>query len=96
MVTKTTRNLNLYLILLWFAGALWWDGKGTSGVSKPKFFRIKTTDGSIVKNINILNCPVQCVSINTATDTVVDNFYIDVSDGDSVSYFKSFIKISLT
>lgn len=91
--TKIYQKFNwvYHSLLFWFAGALWWDSKGTSGVSKPKFFRIKTTGGSVVKDINILNCPVQCVSINTASDTVIDNFYIDVSDGDSVSYFKSFV-----
>nr|AEE61589.1 unknown [Dendroctonus ponderosae] len=64
-------------------GALWWDGKGTSGVKKPKFFRIKTTGGSTFSDITLLNCPVQCVSINSASDTTIDNFLLDVSAGDS-------------
>ncbi|CAG9766618.1 unnamed protein product [Ceutorhynchus assimilis] len=63
-------------------GPKYWDGKGDKGTVKPKFLRIKTTGGSTVKNIKLLNCPRQCVSINTASDTVLDNFNIDVSAGD--------------
>lgn len=66
-------------------GALWWDGKGDSGVSKPKFLKIQTTDGSVLEDITLLNCPVQCVSISSASDTTINNFLIDVSDGDDVS-----------
>ncbi|MDN4175890.1 glycosyl hydrolase family 28 protein, partial [Nocardioides sp. SOB77] len=64
-------------------GAKWWDGKGDKGKKKPKFFRIKTTGGSNLNNIKLLNCPHQCVSINSASDTVLDRFTIDVSAGDS-------------
>ncbi|CAG9766620.1 unnamed protein product [Ceutorhynchus assimilis] len=63
-------------------GPKYWDGKGDNGTVKPKFLRIKTTGGSTVKNIKLLNCPKQCVSINSASDTVLDNFNIDVSAGD--------------
>ncbi|CAG9766622.1 unnamed protein product [Ceutorhynchus assimilis] len=66
-------------------GAKWWDGKGDSGKIKPKFLRIKTTGGSVLKNIKLLNCPKQCVSINSASNTVLDHFTIDVSAGDSGS-----------
>ncbi|CAG9766619.1 unnamed protein product [Ceutorhynchus assimilis] len=48
-------------------GPKYWDGKGDNGTVKPKFFRIKTTGGS---------------TVNTASDTVLDNFNIDVSAGD--------------
>ncbi|XP_060535043.1 polygalacturonase-like [Cylas formicarius] len=64
-------------------GQLYWDGKGSSGTKKPKFFRIKATGGSVFKDINLLNCPVQCVSINSASDLTVSGFNIDVSAGDS-------------
>ncbi|MDN4163606.1 glycosyl hydrolase family 28 protein, partial [Nocardioides abyssi] len=64
-------------------GAKWWDGQGDKGKKKPKFFRIKTTGGSNLNNIKLLNCPHQCVSINSASDTVLDRFTIDVSAGDS-------------
>ncbi|XP_050305049.1 polygalacturonase-like [Anthonomus grandis grandis] len=64
-------------------GAQYWDGLGDNGVTKPKFFRIRTTGGSLFENINLLNCPVQCVSINRANNTVLNKWTIDVSAGDS-------------
>ncbi|XP_050300104.1 polygalacturonase-like [Anthonomus grandis grandis] len=64
-------------------GAKWWDGKGDKGKKKPKFLRIKTTGGSTLKDIKLLNCPHQCVSINSASDTTIDNFYLELSAGDT-------------
>ncbi|XP_050299868.1 polygalacturonase-like [Anthonomus grandis grandis] len=64
-------------------GAKYWDGKGDKGVKKPKFFKIKTTGGSLLQNIKLLNCPHQCVSINSASNTVLNKWTIDVSAGDS-------------
>ncbi|XP_050305047.1 polygalacturonase-like [Anthonomus grandis grandis] len=64
-------------------GAKYWDGQGDNGVTKPKFFKIKTTGGSLFDNIKLLNCPVQCVSINDASNTVLNKWTIDVSAGDS-------------
>ncbi|KAL1509556.1 hypothetical protein ABEB36_004270 [Hypothenemus hampei] len=64
-------------------GAKWWDGKGDSGTKKPKFFRIKTTGGSTFSNIKLLNCPRQCVSINSASDTTIDNFDLELTAGDT-------------
>ncbi|XP_066257140.1 polygalacturonase-like [Euwallacea similis] len=64
-------------------GAQWWDGKGDSGVKKPKFMRIKTTGGSTLSDIKLLNCPRQCISINSASDTTIDNFYLEVTAGDT-------------
>ncbi|XP_050305046.1 polygalacturonase-like [Anthonomus grandis grandis] len=64
-------------------GAKYWDGQGDNGVTKPKFFKIKTTGGSLFDNIKLLNCPVQCVSINSASNTVLNKWTIDVSAGDS-------------
>lgn len=66
-------------------GAKWWDGLGDKGVKKPKFLRIKTTGGSVFEDIKILNCPHQCVSINSASDTTIKNFDIEVTAGDTVS-----------
>ncbi|XP_076272267.1 polygalacturonase-like [Rhynchophorus ferrugineus] len=64
-------------------GANYWDGKGDSGVTKPKFFRIKTSGGSTFTDIKLKNCPHQCVSINSASDTTLNGWTIDVSAGDS-------------
>ncbi|KAH1027634.1 hypothetical protein HUJ05_001109 [Dendroctonus ponderosae] len=63
-------------------GADYWDGKGDSGIKKPKFMTIATTGGSTFSDINLLNCPHQCISISSASDTTLENFVIDVSDGD--------------
>ncbi|ERL93975.1 hypothetical protein D910_11260 [Dendroctonus ponderosae] len=63
-------------------GADYWDGKGDSGITKPKFLTIATTGGSTFSDINLLNCPHQCISISSASDTTLDNFVVDVSDGD--------------
>ncbi|XP_048518723.1 LOW QUALITY PROTEIN: polygalacturonase-like, partial [Dendroctonus ponderosae] len=63
-------------------GADYWDGEGDSGITKPKFLTIETTGGSYLSDINLLNCPHQCISISSASDTTLDNFVVDVSDGD--------------
>uniref|UniRef100_A0AAR5PUR4 endo-polygalacturonase n=1 Tax=Dendroctonus ponderosae TaxID=77166 RepID=A0AAR5PUR4_DENPD len=63
-------------------GADYWDGKGDSGIKKPKFMTIATTGGSTFSDINLLNCPHQCISISSASDITLENFVIDVSDGD--------------
>lgn len=68
-------------------GADYWDGKGDSGITKPKFLTIATTGGSVFSDINLLNCPHQCISISSASDTTLENFVVDVSDGDDVSFF---------
>ncbi|KAJ8970225.1 hypothetical protein NQ317_003771 [Molorchus minor] len=62
-------------------GALYWDGKGSSGKTKPVFIRIETTGGSVANNINLLNCPIWCASIKSS-DLIVDGWTIDVADGD--------------
>ncbi|KAJ8960363.1 hypothetical protein NQ317_000616, partial [Molorchus minor] len=63
-------------------GALYWDGLGGAGTTKPKLLRVETTDGSTITNLNILNCPAWCVSIKSS-DLVIDGWTIDVSDGDT-------------
>ncbi|CAH1156163.1 unnamed protein product [Phaedon cochleariae] len=64
-------------------GQLYWDGKGgNGGITKPKFFKIKATEGSHFKNINLLNCPVQCTSIDHSGPLTLSGWNIDVSQGD--------------
>nr|ADU33338.2 endopolygalacturonase [Gastrophysa viridula] len=63
-------------------GQLYWDGKGGKGKKKPKFFKIKATEGSHFKNINLLNCPVQCTSIDHSGPLTLSGWTIDVSAGD--------------
>ncbi|XP_050512596.1 polygalacturonase [Diabrotica virgifera virgifera] len=63
-------------------GALYWDGMGgNGGVTKPYFFQIETTGGSIFRNIHLLNCPHHCVIISS-TDLTITGWNIDVSAGD--------------
>ncbi|XP_072375684.1 polygalacturonase-like [Diabrotica undecimpunctata] len=66
-------------------GAHYWDGKGDKGNKKPKFFKIQATGGSTFKNINLLNCPHQCVSIQNSKQLTISNWNIDVSAGDKNS-----------
>ncbi|XP_060535425.1 polygalacturonase-like [Cylas formicarius] len=63
-------------------GAQYWDGQGDKGKVKPKFVRVQTTGGSVLNGINLLNCPHQCVSINGADSTTLQNWTLDVSAGD--------------
>nr|ADU33339.2 endopolygalacturonase [Gastrophysa viridula] len=63
-------------------GAKYWDGKGDKGVKKPKFIRIKATGGSVFKGLHVLNCPKQCVSLNSCDHVTLDNWTVDVSAGD--------------
>ncbi|KAJ3095211.1 hypothetical protein HK100_005887 [Physocladia obscura] len=67
------------------SGAGYWDGQGSNGgVAKPKFFSLKTTATSVIKNIKIVNAPVQCFSIS-ASDTTLDSITIDDSAGDALT-----------
>lgn len=62
-------------------GALWWDGEGDDGVSKPKFFYAHDLTSSTITGLNILNPPHQVISINGASDLTVDSVTIDATDG---------------
>lgn len=62
-------------------GALWWDGEGDDGISKPKFFYAHDLTSSTITGINILNPPHQVVSIDGASDLTIDSMTIDGSDG---------------
>lgn len=65
-------------------GALWWDGKGDSGVKKPKFFAAHDMTGnSLIENIKILNPPHQVFSINGAKDLTLNKVTIDARSGDT-------------
>lgn len=63
-------------------GALWWDGEGDDGKTKPKFFQAHDLTSSTIENINILNPPHQVFSINGADTLTLANIEIDASDGD--------------
>lgn len=62
-------------------GEKYWDGQGgAGGVTKPRFFTIETTGGSVFKNIKLLNCAMFCVGIHS-TDLHLDGWTLDVSAG---------------
>ncbi|KAG5870255.1 hypothetical protein JTB14_000312 [Gonioctena quinquepunctata] len=63
-------------------GALWWDGQGGKLIGKPYFFKIVVSGGSLFKNIFLLNCPKNCVMIDSS-DTTITGWTIDVSEGDN-------------
>ncbi|KAL1509741.1 hypothetical protein ABEB36_004433 [Hypothenemus hampei] len=62
-------------------GLLYWDGKGTGGGSRPRFFRI-TVENSILENINVKNCPVLCVLIRSSNNLIVRNWNINNLEGE--------------
>ncbi|KAF3766714.1 family 28 glycoside hydrolase [Cryphonectria parasitica EP155] len=64
-------------------GALWWDGEGDDGISKPKFFQAHDLTDSTIENINIVNPPHQVFSINGCQTLTVSGVTIDASDGDA-------------
>nr|ACP18831.2 endopolygalacturonase 1 [Chrysomela tremula] len=63
-------------------GAKYWDGKGDGGVKKPKFVRVKASGGSVLTGLHVLNCPRQCVSVNSCDHVTLSNWNVDVSAGD--------------
>lgn len=65
-------------------GALWWDGKGDEGVTKPKFFKAHDLTSSTIESLKIVNPPHQVFSINGADTLALTGITIDASDGDSL------------
>lgn len=63
-------------------GALWWDGEGDDGKTKPKFFQAHDLTSSTIENIYVLNPPHQVFSINGVDTLTVASVTIDASDGD--------------
>ncbi|KAF4441838.1 endopolygalacturonase [Fusarium austroafricanum] len=66
-------------------GKRWWDGKGgNGGKKKPKFFSAHSMTNSNIKNLNVLNTPVQAFSINGVTNLGVYDVHMDNSLGDTL------------
>ena len=65
-------------------GARWWDGEGSNGgKTKPKFFYAHSLKSSSITGINILNSPVQVLSVDGSTDLTLASITIDDSAGDA-------------
>ncbi|KAJ3210091.1 hypothetical protein HDU82_008792 [Entophlyctis luteolus] len=67
---------------LYGSGEDYWDGKGSSGVNKPKMFRVETTGNSKFSGFTIKNTPVHCFSI-AGSDTTFSGITINNSAGDA-------------
>ncbi|XP_060535646.1 polygalacturonase-like [Cylas formicarius] len=62
-------------------GQLYWDGAGSSSASaKPNFLTITDAQNSTFSGINLLNCPISCVSVVSCNEVVLDDFTVDVSE----------------
>jgi polygalacturonase len=68
-------------------GAQWWDGEGSNGgKTKPYFFYAHSLTGSSsITGLNILNTPVQAVSIDDSTGLTITDMTINDSAGDTDS-----------
>ncbi|KAK3115639.1 hypothetical protein LTR53_004792 [Teratosphaeriaceae sp. CCFEE 6253] len=73
--------------LIDMGGDQWWDGQGSNGgVTKPKGFYAHDLTDSVIQDLSIKNTPIQCFSINGASnlqviDVTIDNTAGDVTDG---------------
>nr|XP_023030296.1 polygalacturonase-like [Leptinotarsa decemlineata] len=67
-------------------GPLYWDGKGDKGPKKPQFIKIEANERSVMKNINILNCPHHCIYVGKSDGLTISDWVIDVSDGDKNNF----------
>ncbi|XP_060529988.1 polygalacturonase-like isoform X2 [Cylas formicarius] len=63
-------------------GELYWDGEGSGGVKKPKFFTIQNTINAIFDKVNLVNCPRHCTTISNSENITILNWKVDVSLGD--------------
>ncbi|PYH92578.1 putative endopolygalacturonase II [Aspergillus ellipticus CBS 707.79] len=64
-------------------GSRWWDGKGTSGKTKPKFFYAHGLDSSSITGLSIKNTPLMAFSIESNDITLTD-ITINDADGDTL------------
>ncbi|XP_056643059.1 polygalacturonase-like [Diorhabda sublineata] len=67
-------------------GELYWDHIGDKGPKKPQFMKIEAFDGSVIKNLNILNCPHHCIYIGRSDGLTISGWVIDNSLGDQNNF----------
>ncbi|XP_060535647.1 polygalacturonase-like [Cylas formicarius] len=61
-------------------GKFYFDGQGGGSLSaKPEFLSIAEVQNSTFSRINILDCPISCVSVVSSNDVVLDEFTVDAS-----------------
>ncbi|KAF4986431.1 hypothetical protein FDECE_15964 [Fusarium decemcellulare] len=63
-------------------GKRWWDGKGTLGKKKPRFFQANALTQSNINNLKIMNTPLFAVSMSNCHGLNINQMTIDSSAGD--------------
>jgi len=63
-------------------GELYWDHIGDKGPKKPQFIKIEVSEGSVFRDIHILNCPHHCIFIGSSDNITITRWIIDNSYGD--------------
>lgn len=70
--------------LINMGGENWWDGEGSNGgKTKPKGFYAHDLTDSTITGLNIKNTPIQCFSVDGASNLKFVDITIDDSDGDT-------------
>ncbi|PWY83627.1 glycoside hydrolase [Aspergillus heteromorphus CBS 117.55] len=64
-------------------GSRWWDGKGTDGKKKPKFFYAHGLDSSSITGLSVKNTPLMAFSVESNDITLTD-ITINNADGDTL------------
>lgn len=65
-------------------GPRWWDGEGSNGgKTKPKFFKAGPLTYSTSTALSIKNTPVQCFSVSSGSNIVLNSITTDNLNGDS-------------
>ena len=67
-------------------GSRWWDGKGTGGKVKPKFFAAHDLKSSTITGLKFENAPVQLMSIDGSTDLTISGLTFDNSAGAALGH----------
>lgn len=66
-------------------GGRWWDGQGNAGgMLKPRAFDVQSLNSSTIKNLNVVNTPVQFMNISGSDGLRISNVTMDNSAGDSL------------
>lgn len=70
--------------MIHFGGIHYWDGEGSNGgKTKPKAFYAHSMTDSLIENLNVMNTPVQFMSIDNANNLRVNNVTLNNSAGNA-------------
>ncbi|XP_072399231.1 polygalacturonase-like [Diabrotica undecimpunctata] len=62
-------------------GEKYWDGKGIEGKNRKPVLLEVSSQNSLLKNINLRNCPQECVKILKSANSTFTGWNIDITDG---------------